>query len=189
MIQIDGGQGEGGGQVLRAALTLGVICGTPVHIRGIRARRKVPGLQAQHLTAVKALVEICGAEAEGASLGSQVLMFTPGRIRPGEYDFDIGTAGSVSLVLQAILLPLATSGGASRVRVTGGTHVPWSPPTDYLQEVLFPTLARMGVQARLEVERWGFFPRGGGRICVEIAGRAALSAVTLVRQPRERGVG
>ena len=184
MIQIDGGQGEGGGQVLRAALTLCVICGTSVHIRGIRARRKAPGLQAQHLTAVKALVEICGAVAEGASLGSQVLMFTPGRIRPGEYDFDIGTAGSVSLVLQAILLPLATSGGASRVRVTGGTHVPWSPPTDYLQEVLFPALARMGVQARLEVERWGFFPRGGGRICVEIAGRAALSAVTLVRQPR-----
>lgn len=184
MIQIDGGEGEGGGQVLRAALTLGAICGTPVQIRGIRARRKVPGLQAQHLTAVRALVEICGAEAEGASLGSQVLMFTPGRIRPGEYDFDIGTAGSVALVLQAILLPLATSDGASRVRVTGGTHVPWSPPTDYLQEVLFPALARMGVQARLEVERWGFFPRGGGRICVEIAGRAALSAVTLVRQPR-----
>jgi len=78
----------------------------------------------------------------------------------------------------------ATAGGASRVRVTGGTHVPWSPPTDYLQEVLFPALARMGVQARLEEERWGFFPRGGGRICVEIAGRAALSAVTLVRQPR-----
>jgi RNA 3'-terminal phosphate cyclase (ATP) len=184
VIQIDGGQGEGGGQVLRTALTLGVIRGTPVQIRGIRARRKAPGLQAQHLAAVKALVEICGAEAEGVSLDSQTLMFTPGRIRPGEYDFDIGTAGSVSLVLQAILLPLATSGGTSRVWVTGGTHVPWSPPTDYLQEVLFPALARMGVQARLEVERWGFFPRGGGRICVEIAGRAALSAVTLVRQPR-----
>jgi RNA 3'-terminal phosphate cyclase (ATP) len=183
MIRIDGAQGEGGGQVLRCALTLGAICGTPVHIRGIRARRKVPGLQAQHLTAVRALVEICGAEAEGAVLGSQELTFTPGRIRPGEYDFEIGTAGSVSLVLQAILLPLAMSDGASRVTVTGGTHVPWSPPTDYLQKVLFPALARMGVQARLDVERWGFFPRGGGRVRLEIEGSAALSALTLIRQP------
>jgi RNA 3'-terminal phosphate cyclase (ATP) len=174
VIQIDGSQGEGGGQILRCALALGAICGTPVHIRSIRAGRRTPGLQAQHLTAVTALAQICGAQIEGASLGSQVLTFIPGEIRPGEYEFDIGTAGSVSLVLQAILLPLATAERPSRVTLTGGTHVPWSPPTDYLREVLFPVLARMGLHAVLEVERWGFFPRGGGRIALEVMGGSAL---------------
>lgn len=180
MITIDGAQGEGGGHILRTALALSAIRGMPIEIRAIRARREKPGLQAQHLTAVSALREICGAEVECAALGSQQLRFAPGGIRPGEYRFDVGTAGSTALVLQAILLPLAIAPGPSRVTLTGGTHVPWSPPADYVQEVLCPALAAMGIRARLEVRGWGFYPKGGGRIVLEVEGGAMLRPVSLL---------
>ncbi len=178
--KIDGAQGEGGGQVLRTALALAAIRGAPVEIHSIRARRKNPGLQPQHLTALTALGEISDARMEGAFLGSQRVLFAPGPVRPGEYRFDVGTAGSTALVLQAILLPLALAGGPSRIVLTGGTHVPWSPPADYVREVLLPVLAGMGVRARLEVDRWGFYPKGGGRVVVEIEGSAELRPATLV---------
>jgi RNA 3'-terminal phosphate cyclase (ATP) len=182
MIQIDADQGEGGGQAVRIALTLSAVRGVPVELRGIRARRKNPGLQAQHLTAVTALATICGAETSGAILGSQELRFAPGLVHAGAYHFDIGTAGSIALVLQAILLPLALAAGPSRVTLTGGTHVPWSPPADYLREVLFPHLERIGIQARVEIGRWGFYPRGGGRVTVDLAGNAGLTSAALVRR-------
>jgi RNA 3'-terminal phosphate cyclase (ATP) len=178
--RVDGAQGEGGGQLLRTALALSAVRGVPVEIYSIRARRKTPGLQAQHLTALTALVQICGARVEGASPGSQRVLFSPGTVQPGEYCFDVGTAGSTGLVLQAILLPLALAPGPSRVTITGGTHVPWSPPADYLQHVYFPVLAGMGIAARLRVDRWGFYPQGGGRVVVEINGGADLHAVTLL---------
>lgn len=177
---IDGSQGEGGGQVLRTVLALSVIRGVPVEVHSIRARRKNPGLQAQHLTAVSALAQISGAQVEGASLGSPRVHFAPGAARPGEYRFDVGTAGSTALVLQAILLPLALAHGPSRIVLTGGTHVPWSPPIHYVSDVWLPALAEMGVPARLELERWGFYPKGGGRIAVEIAGGADLRPASLV---------
>lgn len=188
MVRIDADQGEGGGQVLRTTLALSAVRGIPVEVQRIRARRKTPGLQAQHLTAVTALAAICGAVVTGAALGSQELRFVPGAIRPGTYHFDIGTAGSIPLVLQAVLLPLALASGPSRLTLTGGTHVPWSPPADYVREILFPCLARVGVHARLEIGRWGFYPRGGGRIVVEIAGAAALSPLALVRRSGEMSV-
>lgn len=188
MIRIDADQGEGGGQALRIALTLSALRGVPVELRGIRARRKTPGLQAQHLTAVTALAAICGAETTGTALGSQELTFAPGPIRPGTYRFDIGTAGSIPLVLQAILLPLALAHGPSRVTLTGGTHVPWSPPAHYVRDILFPQLERIGIQARLEIGRWGFYPRGGGRITVDVAGDAVPRAVALVRRSGQVGI-
>ncbi len=178
--RVDGAQGEGGGQLLRTALALSAVRGVPVEVYSIRARRKTPGLQAQHLTALTALVQICRAQVEGASLGSQRVLFSPGAVQPGEYRFDVGTAGSTALVLQAILLPLALAPGPSRVTITGGTHVPWSPPADYLQHVVLPVLAGMGVTARLRVDRWGFYPQGGGRVVVEVTGGADLHAVTLL---------
>lgn len=178
--KIDGGQGEGGGQVLRTALALSAIRGMPVEVHSIRARRKNPGLQAQHLTAVSALARICGAEVDGAALGSRELRFAPGAIRGGEYHFDVGTAGSTALVLQAILLPLALAPGPSRVVLTGGTHVPWSPSVHYVREVWFPVLGEMGVSADLELLRWGFYPKGGGRVRVAIEGGARLWPATLV---------
>jgi RNA 3'-terminal phosphate cyclase (ATP) len=181
ILRVDGAQGEGGGQVLRTALALSAIRGIPVEIHSIRARREVPGLQAQHLTAVTALGQITDARVEGASLGSRQVLFAPGPVRPGEYRFDVGTAGSAALVLQTILLPLALAGGPSRIVLTGGTHVPWSPPAHYLSEVLFPVLAQMGLMARLHLERWGFYPRGGGRVVVEVDGGRGARPITLVR--------
>jgi RNA 3'-terminal phosphate cyclase (ATP) len=191
VVIIDGAQGEGGGQIVRTALALSAIGGWSVEIRAIRARREKPGLQAQHLTAVAALREICRGEVEGAALGSQQLRFCPGSIRPGEYRFDVGTAGSTALVLQAILLPLALAPGSSRVTLLGGTHVPWSPPADYAREVLCPALVAMGIRARVEVQGWGFFPKGGGCIIVEIQGGAMLHPISLLHSGeaiRVRGI-
>ncbi|HSD49953.1 MAG TPA: RNA 3'-terminal phosphate cyclase [Candidatus Methylomirabilis sp.] len=191
MLRVDGGQGEGGGQVLRTALALSAIRGLPVEVHSIRTGRRTPGLQAQHLTAVTALARICGAHVEGASLGSQRVHFTPGTVRPDEFHFNVGTAGSTALVLQAILLPLALADGSSRISLTGGTHVPWSPPADYLRDVFFPVLAGMGIAARLHVDRWGFYPKGGGRVIVEVEGGADLHPTTLVSRegnPELRGL-
>lgn len=182
MIRIDAGQGEGGGQVLRAILALSAVRGVPVELWGIRARRRTPGLQPQHLTAVTALGRICDAEVSGAALGSQEVRFVPGPVRPSTYRFDIGTAGSIPLLLQALLLPLALAGGPSRLTLTGGTHVPWSPPADYVRDIFLPQLAQMGIRARLELRRWGLYPRGGGRIEVEVDGGAALAPLALVRR-------
>ena len=168
--------------MVRTAIALAAARTIPLQIRRIRAQRKTPGLRAQHLTAVSSLAAVCGAEVHGASLGSQELTFVPGPVRPGAYRFDIGTAGATTLVLQALLLPLAGAGGESRIALTGGTHVPWSPPVDYLRAVLLPELARMGIRAGVEIERWGFFPKGGGRIAVEIAGQSGLVPLTLVHR-------
>jgi RNA 3'-terminal phosphate cyclase (ATP) len=183
--KVDGAQGEGGGQVLRTALVLSAVCGVPVEVHSIRARRAKPGLQPQHLTALRALAEICGARVEGAAPGSQRLYFAPGATRPGEYRFDVGTAGSTALVLQAILLPLAFARGPSRVVLTGGTHVPWSPPIHYVRDVWLPALAEMGLSARVALLRWGFYPKGGGRVSVEIEGGADPRPASLISR---RGV-
>lgn len=191
MLTVDGGQGEGGGQVLRTVLALSAIRGVPVEIHSIRGRRERPGLQAQHLAAVTALGRICRARIEGAALNSQRLVIVPGAIQPGEYRFDVGTAGSTALVLQAILLPLALAPGPSRVTLTGGTHVPWSPPVHYVSEVLLPVLAHMGVRARCRLTRWGFYPEGGGQIVVDVEGGASLLPITRVHRGgplRLRGV-
>lgn len=191
VITIDGARGEGGGQLLRTALALAAIQGIPVEIQAIRARRRSPGLQAQHLTAVSALAAICGGRVEGAHLGSERLAFWPGEPRAGEYRFEIGTAGAATLVLQAILPALARAPGASRVHLTGGTHVPWSPPADYLQEVLFPVLGQMGLRLGVSTARWGFYPKGAGEIVVEAEGRAGLQPLTRLRGPgpvRLRGI-
>lgn len=168
MIEIDGSAGEGGGQVLRSALTLSVLTGQPVHLHHIRARRSKPGLAAQHLKAVEAAAAISAAEVQGAQLGSATLTFRPATIQAGDYYVDIGTAGAASLVLQTIFLPLSAAGAVSRVRLVGGTHVAWSPAFHYLQLQWLPFMRGMGCDAGLVLEQAGFYPRGGGRMEITI---------------------
>lgn len=162
MLAIDGSQGEGGGQVLRTSLALSAITGQPFSVTRIRAGRSRPGLLRQHLTGVRAVAEVCGAEVDGAELGSQQLVFRPGPIRGGEREFAIGSAGSAGLVLQALLPVLLHADGPSVVRITGGTHNPASPPAPFLEGCLLPLLRRMGLHVELTVEACGFYPAGGG---------------------------
>lgn len=168
ILELDGSQGEGGGQVLRTALSLSMCTGQPFRIVNIRAKRKTPGLMRQHLTAVQAAAEICGAEVEGGRAGSQTLSFIPGKIRGGEYRFSIGTAGSCTLVFQTILPALLKADGASQVVLRGGTHNPLSPPFHFLERAFLPLLRRMGAELSLELARHGFYPAGGGELAAQI---------------------
>ncbi len=174
---IDGRHGEGGGQIVRTALSLAAVCGRAVRIENIRAGRERPGLAAQHLTAARALATLCSATLSGAELGSQSLLFEPGGApRAGRYEFDVadasegGSAGAVTLVLQAILLPLVFSSGDSQVLLRGGTHVAWSPPLDYAHDVWLDALRRLGLGVRIETLSYGFYPAGGGQIRVSVRG-------------------
>src|SRR3989344_3203282 len=146
MITIDGSTGEGGGQIIRTALALSVLTDQPFTITRIRAGRPNPGLQRQHLTAVKAVAELFDATTEGASVGSTTITFSPGDIKPGTYRWDIGSAGSVTLVLQALLPAALYARHAFTFTITGGTNVPWSPPVEYFEHVFCSALERMGAQ-------------------------------------------
>ena len=170
MIGIDGSMGEGGGQVLRTALSLSMITGEAVNVANIRAGRRKPGLMRQHLTAVKAAEEISGARVDGDFPGSLELEFKPGRIRHGSYHFAVGTAGSATLVLQTILPALLSAEGESDLIMEGGTHNPLAPPFDYLDKTFLPLLRRMGADVSVVLFRHGFFPAGGGKFAVKAAG-------------------
>jgi RNA 3'-phosphate cyclase len=182
MLTIDGSQGEGGGQALRSSLTLAVITGKAVTIENIRARRPKPGLQPQHLQAVKAAAAICGAAVEGAALNSQRVVFRPEAIRPGRYRFEIGTAGSTSLVLQTIFLPLSLAGGSSNVSISGGTHVPYSPAYHYLEWHWLLFMERIGCRASLTLEQAGYYPGGGGLIRAAIQPAGQLRPLELLER-------
>ncbi|WP_256078864.1 RNA 3'-terminal phosphate cyclase [Massilia sp. YIM B04103] len=168
MIELDGSTGEGGGQILRSALSLSMLTGQPFRIRNIRANRAKPGLMRQHLMAVLAAAQVCGGEAEGAAVGSQTLTFTPGAIRSGDYEFAIGSAGSCTLVLQTLVPALLFADAPSTVRITGGTHNPMAPPAHFLQRAYARALADMGATVDFQLKRCGFYPAGGGEIVASI---------------------
>lgn len=173
IVHIDGSYGEGGGQIIRTSLSLAAMTGRPLEIRNIRARRTKPGLQPQHLAAVRAAAALCNAHLTGDAVGSTALTFEPQTpVMAGEYFFSIGTAGAASLVVQTVLMPLALAAGNSRVRVIGGTHVPHSPPVEYLETIYIPALRRAGLEVELGYEKAGFFPKGGGEIEVRISSGA-----------------
>ena len=167
-IQIDGSMGEGGGQILRTALSLSMITGKPFEIHHIRANRRKPGLRPQHLTAINIAKKISQADTMGVYLDSTSVTFVPKTIRSGTYSVDIGTAGSASLVLQTILVPLGMANSASSVAVTGGTHVPWSPSFEYLKSIWSPFMKEIGYDFLLSLESSGFYPQGGGKITAVI---------------------
>lgn len=180
---IDGSHGEGGGQVLRTSLALSLITGKAFRIENVRARRRTPGLLRQHLTAVQAAARIGNATVDGASLGSTALTFVPGRVQPRQYAFAIGGAGSTTLVLQTVLLPLVLANGSSTLEIEGGTHNPAAPPFESIELAFLPLLRRMGADVAIELVRPGFYPAGGGRIRVTIAPASPLGALEL----EERG--
>ena len=168
MLEIDGSYGEGGGQLLRTACALSAITAKPVRLHNVRARRTPSGLAPQHLTAVKAVAALCNAQVAGLDLRSQEIVFRPGRQRGGEFRFDVGTAGCLTLVLQA-LLPVALAGdSATRIHLTGGTDIRAAPPLDYFRFVHLPLLARMGARVDIDLIRRGYYPRGGGQIVVSV---------------------
>lgn len=168
MREIDGSYGEGGGQLLRTACALSAITGEPVRLHNVRARRTPPGLAPQHLTAVKAVAALCDAAVDGLELRSKEILFRPRQIRGGEFRFDVGTAGCLTLVLQA-LLPVALAADATtRIHLTGGTDIRGAPPLDYFRFVHLPLLARMGAGIDMTVIRRGYYPRGGGQLAVAV---------------------
>lgn len=186
MIEIDGSQGEGGGQVLRTALTLSMITGQPFRISNIRANRSKPGLMRQHLASVKAATEISGAKVEGDALGSTGLTFAPGAIMAGVYEFQIGTAGSSTLVLQTVVPALLYAQGESVVRVSGGTHNSKAPPAEFLQRAYGRAMADMGAQVEFVLERTGFYPAGGGAVRATVQPLAAWRHLALEARGERR---
>ena len=188
MIEIDGAYGEGGGAIVRQAVALAAYSGRAVRVTRIRAGRPQPGLKPQHVKAVEALAALSGARVDGARVGSTELAFAPGPLVPGAFRFDVGTAGAATLVLQALLLPCLCHGGEFTIEVIGGTDVPWSPSADYLASVTLPVLAPFGA-ARLTIERRGYYPKGGGRVCLLVRGTAVPpGSLTLVERGPIRAV-
>ncbi|MEM4729877.1 MAG: RNA 3'-terminal phosphate cyclase [Thermoplasmata archaeon] len=164
MIEIDGSRGEGGGQIVRLAVAAAAATGVELRVVNIRARRQNPGLAAQHVAAVSLVAEMCGARVDGNSVGSSTLTFRPGPLRGGDFRADVGTAGSIPLVLQSAMLAAAFAPSEVSLRVTGGTDVRRSPSADYIINVLSPLLAKMGVGAEVQTVRRGHYPRGGGEM-------------------------
>jgi len=179
LIQLDGSLGEGGGQILRTALSLSMVTGRPFRIEKIRAGREKPGLLRQHLTAVNAAVQICGAKVEGAAISSRELTFSPGPVKAGQYTFTVGSAGSTTLVLQTVLPALMIAKEPSSLTLEGGTHNPHAPPLDFLEKTFVPLVNRMGPRVHLNLERAGFYPAGGGRCFASIEPAPTLAPLNL----------
>jgi RNA 3'-terminal phosphate cyclase (ATP) len=183
MIDIDGSFGEGGGQILRSSLTLALLTGQAFRLRNVRARRSRPGLQPQHLTAVRAAAEVGQAQTRGATIGSGQLEFVPQTVRPGDYRFAIGTAGATTLVLHAVYLPLALQTAPSHLTLEGGTHNDHAPSFDFLDTTWRAYLGRIGLPIGLHFGRPGFYPRGGGRFTADIPTGCHLRGLTLLDRP------
>jgi RNA 3'-terminal phosphate cyclase (ATP) len=177
MIEIDGSFGEGGGQILRSSLALAAVLGTEVRIFNIRAGRSEPGLKAQHLTGAKAVANLCNASYRGLEIGSTELVFRPGSIEGGVFRFDVGTAGSITLVLQALMPLLPFAPREVTLEVRGGTDVKWSPPIDYLRLVTLPLLEKMGALVSLRIVTRGYYPKGGGVVKVSSVPSGSLKSV------------
>ncbi len=168
-MKVDGSFGEGGGQILRTSTALGALLNEPIEIYNIRINRPKPGLAHQHLAGIKALQDMVDGEARGAEIGSTKVGFYPKRLGSGTYIIDTKTAGSITLILQSLLIPGIFSRGGIELDVRGGTDVMWSPPIDYVKHVFLPILKKMGVNADVEIIKRGYYPKGNGRVIVNIS--------------------
>ncbi|MGD0637931.1 MAG: RNA 3'-terminal phosphate cyclase [Nitrososphaerales archaeon] len=168
ILEIDGSFGEGGGQTVRTATFFSIILGTPIRVRNVRAGRRVPGLRPQHAATLEILRKVCGGTLEGGKIGSTEFTFTPGKPENRSLSLDMGTAASITLVLQALVPAISLAGVGLELELVGGTDVPWSPTSDYVSRVLSPSLKRIGIVFSLEVKRRGYYPSGGGRAVVHI---------------------
>lgn len=189
MREIDGSYGEGGGQLVRTSVALAAITGQSVHLFNIRAKRNNPGLAPQHFTGVKAAAALCGGTVEGLEEArTREIIFRPASLRGGQFDFHVGTAGSITLVLQAVLPLAAICGEHVLMNISGGTDVPAAPPLDYFRYILLPLLLRMGVKAKIEVLCRGYYPRGGGSIAVEVEPSPAFKPLLLDKSGALAGI-
>jgi RNA 3'-terminal phosphate cyclase (ATP) len=182
MITIDGSYGEGGGQIIRTSLALALVTGKAFRVYNVRAGRAKPGLQRQHLTAVTSAAAIGNAKVDGAGPGAKEFTFVPGEVVPGEYTFSIGTAGSTMLVLQAVLPPLMIAGAPSLLMFEGGTHNVHAPPFEFIEKTFLPLVNRTGPTVSVELQRYGFYPPGGGRFNVYVEPAAALRRLDLLER-------
>jgi RNA 3'-phosphate cyclase len=180
MIELDGSYGEGGGALVRVALALSALSGEEFKVENIRAGREKDGLKAQHVAAIKALKKICNAQTNEVDVGSTSLWFKPGKIKSGRYEFDIGTAGSITLFLQAIILPCLFAPAKVTITIKGGTCGKWQASVDYLQNVLLPLLRRFVEKIELRILKRGYYPQGGGEVVLEISPRFSVGDLTLL---------
>jgi RNA 3'-terminal phosphate cyclase (ATP) len=184
LLAIDGSHGEGGGQIIRTSVALSLVTGKPFHVERARANRAKPGLRQQHLSAVRAGAKIGNAEVEGAAVGATEFTFHPCVVTPGDYTFNIGTAGSTTLVLQTVLPPLMIASAPSVLRFEGGTHNVHAPPYEFLERTFLPLVSRIGPQILIELGRYGFYPPGGGRFDVFIEPVAQHRPLELLKRGR-----
>ena len=187
MIEVDGSFGEGGGQIIRTAVALSAITGEPVEIRNIRANRPNPGLQAQHLNAVKAVAAMTDAETEGLKLRSTRLKFVPQSRKALRTEIDIGTAGSITLLLQCIIPVALFADGETKLRIIGGTDVKWSPPIDFYRFVFAKALAEMGCEVQISLLKRGYYPKGGGVVDVSVNPVRKLNGFVRLEEESEEG--
>jgi len=178
-VQVDGSKGEGGGQILRTAVAFSAIRAQPVRIYNIRAGREVPGLKRQHVSALRVIAKVFGGELEGASEGSSEVTFVPGKHRLDVLAIDMGTAASITLVLQAVVPAVALTGSRLNLELVGGTDVPWSPTYDYFERVVRDAYGRIGIGFTISARRRGYYPRGGGNTSAAIVPCAELKPLDL----------
>ena len=183
LLTIDGSHGEGGGQILRTAVALSVLTQTPVEIKNIRSNRPNPGLRPQHYIVIKSLEELCNAKTEGVEVDSSHLTFEPDAVQGGNYKFNIGTAGSIVLVLQTCILSCLKTEKPITIRISGGTDVKWSPTWDYFRYVFLPLIKQMGVIVDAHLVRRGYYPKGGGEAYISIQPIKKLHPLDLDHTP------